>query len=169
MQHHWFFLEVTFLKFHFSLLPLRFPLWSICPDSRIKLVYHLHLSSVSVHLIPSLSTKALLFLFISVDFWENTQPFTHVTCPSCKDSVFRSISCKLDQGLAVGISEHLWSQLTSFGLFLPSFLDYSHLKQNQIIHWPRNTSLPVSSPMICRQLDSCQNRPEGDSAKIFVK
>ena len=107
-------------------------------------VHHLQLHSVSVHLILSFSTKGLLFHLILISFWEYTQPFSCASRPLYKDSVFRSISRELDQGLAVGISGHSWSQLTSFGLFLlsegkKSFLRYLSLKQNQMIQWPSNT------------------------------
>lgn len=83
-------------------------------------VHHLQLRSVSVHLILSFSTKGLLFHLILISFWEYTQPFSCARRPLYKDSVFRSISHELDQRLAVGIYVHLWSQLTSFGLFLLS-------------------------------------------------
>lgn len=109
--------------FVISLLPtsFRFPLQSVCPNSRVQVsAHHLQLCSVSVHLIPSFSTKGLLFPLILISFWEYTQPFSCANCSLCEDSVFRSISRELDRGLAVSISEHSWSQVTSFGLFLLS-------------------------------------------------
>lgn len=140
------------LKSHvlISLLPTSFK-WSFCPDSRIKvMVYHLHLSTVSVHLIPSLSTKGILFYFISIGFWENTQPFTCVSCPSYKGSVFRNISCELDSRIS---SRNFWALLVTVNIlwassaitrnFLLSFLEYFSLKLNQIIHWPRNATVSL--------------------------
>lgn len=135
-------------------------------------VHYPQLCSMSVHLILSFSTKGLLFHLILISFWEYTQPFSCASCPLYEDSVFRSISRELDQGLAVGISEHSWSQLTSFGLFLlsegkkilPGVLKSETESNDSVAKQYQN--LPYqNSPMICRQLHSCWNRAGGGSAR----